>query len=83
MLKKLTIEEVPDSLKDIAQAIGMDSFKKLIKLMGGMTVYIPSEKNITKSIRNKSIKENFKGDYRQIARKYNLSEAQARNIINN
>ncbi len=83
MLNKLTIEEVPDSLKDVAQAIGMESFKKLIKLIGGMTIYIPSERNITKSIRNKAIKENFKGDYRQIARMYNLSEVQARNIINN
>lgn len=83
MLNKLTIEEVPDSLKDVATAIGIEPFKELIKLIGGMSIYIPNEKNITKSIRNKAIKENFKGDYRQIAKQYNITEVQARNIINN
>ena len=83
MLEYLTEDDVPESLRDVVDAIGIDSLKELVRLVGGSSLYIPSEKSITKAIRNNYIRENFKGDYREVAIKFGLSEVQIRNIINN
>ena len=82
MLEFLTYNDVPDSIKDIVDVIGMDAFKDLVKLAGGSNLYIPNESNLIKPIRNRKIKEEFKGSYKDISVKYGISEVQVRNIIN-
>lgn len=82
MLKYLTKGDLPDSVKDIVDVIGIDAFKDLVKLAGGSNLYIPNESNLVKPIRNRRIKEEFNGSYRDISMKYGISEVQARNIIN-
>lgn len=82
MLEYLTKKDLPDSVMDIVDVIGIDAFRDLVKLAGGSTVYIPNESNLVKPIRNRRIKEEFKGSYRDISVKYGISEVQVRNIIN-
>jgi len=82
MLEYLTENDVPDSVKDVVEVIGIDAFKGLVKLAGGSNLYIPNESNLIKPIRNRMIKEEFNGSYRDISRKFGISEVQARNIIN-
>lgn len=82
MLENLTRDDLPTGVIDIVDTIGIDAFKDLVKLAGGGNVYIPNESSLVKSYRNKKIREEFKGDYRSIARKFGISEVQARNIIN-
>ena len=82
MLEFLTESDVPDSVKDVVEVIGMDAFKDLVKLAGGSNLYIPNESSIVKSFRNKKIRESFNGDYKAISRKFGISEAQVRNIVN-
>ncbi len=82
MLERLTVDDLPDSLVDVVDVIGIDSFKKLVKFCGGSSLYIPSENNLIRPVRNKVIRESFNGDYREISRKFGISEVQARNIIN-
>ena len=82
MLEFLTESDVPDSVKDVVDVIGIDAFKGLVKLAGGSLLYIPNESNLVKPIRNKMIKEEFRGNYRDISVKYGISEIQVRNIIN-
>ena len=82
MLEFLTYSDIPDSIKDIVDVIGMDAFKDLVKLAGGSNLYIPNESNLIKPIRNRKIKEEFKGSYKDISVKYGISEVQVRNIIN-
>ena len=82
MLEFLTESDVPDSVKDVVDVIGMDAFKDLVKLAGGSLLYIPNESNLVKPIRNRKIREEFKGSYRDISMKYGISEVQVRNIIN-
>ncbi len=36
MLEFLTESDVPDSVKDVVEVIGMDAFKDLVKLAGGV-----------------------------------------------
>ena len=82
MLEFLTESDVPDSVKDVVDVIGMDAFKSLVKFAGGSNLYIPNESSIVKSFRNKKIRESFNGDYKAISRKFGISEAQVRNIVN-
>ena len=82
MLEFLTYSDVPESVKDVDEVIGMDAFKELVKLAGGSNLYIPNESNLIKPIRNRRIREEFKGSYRDISVKYGISEVQVRNIVN-
>ena len=82
MLEFLTESDVPDSVKDVVDVIGIDAFKGLVKLAGGSLLYIPNESNLVKPIRNRKIREEFKGSYKDISMKYGISEVQVRNIIN-
>ena len=82
MLEFLTENDVPDSIKDVVDVIGIDAFKDLVKLAGGSLLYIPNESNLVKPIRNRMIKEEFNGSYKDISAKFGISEVQVRNIIN-
>ena len=82
MLDFLTETDVPDSVQDVVEVIGMDAFKDLVKLAGGSNLYIPNESNLVKPIRNRMIRDEFKGSYKDISMKYGISEIQVRNIIN-
>lgn len=82
MLEYLTKEDLPESLKDVVDIIGLDGVKDLIKLAGGSSIYIPSENSVIKTVRNKIIKKSFKGDYKTLSRKFGISEVQVRNIVN-
>ena len=81
MIEELTVEDIPNSYRDIAEYIGIESFKKLVELSGGSYLYIPKESSLTRPIRNRIIRERFNGDYKVLARKYNITEAQIRNIV--
>ena len=82
MLDSLTRDDLPDSVMDIVDSIGVDAFKNLVRLAGGSNLYIPNESNLVKPIRNRMIRDEFKGSYKDISMKYGISEIQVRNIIN-
>ena len=81
MIDKLTIDDVPENLKSVAYAIGIDAFRSLIKCAGGTSVYLPSERCITKPVRDRVIRESFCGDYREMAIRFGISEVRVRRII--
>lgn len=80
MIDKLTIDDVPENLKSVACSIGIDAFRSLIKCAGGTSVYLPSERCITKPVRDRVIRESFCGDYRELARRFGISEVRVRRI---
>ncbi|WP_270504724.1 Mor transcription activator family protein [Paraclostridium sordellii] len=49
---KITIKDILQNNQDLAQLIGIENFKKLVKYMGGSSIYIPKEKNLTLNLRN-------------------------------
>lgn len=83
MLEYLTESDLPCGVLDIVEVIGIDAFKDLVRHAGGSYLYIPNEKSLVKSFRNKKIRESFKGDYRVIAKQFGITEVQVRNIIKN
>ena len=62
VLDSLTRDDLPDSVMDIVDSIGIDAFKDLVRLAGGSNLYIPNEASLVKSFRNKKIREVFDGD---------------------
>lgn len=81
MINKLTIDDVPENLKSVACAIGIDALRSLIKYAGGTSVYLPSERCITKPVRDRVIRESFCGDYKEMARRFGISEVRVRKIV--
>ena len=81
MIDKLTIDDLPENLKSVAYAIGIDAFRSLIKCAGGTSVYLPSERCITKPVRDRVIRESFCGDYKEMARRFGISEVRVRRIV--
>jgi len=81
MINKLTIDDVPENLKSVAYAIGIDAFRSLIKCAGGTSVYLPSERCITKPVRDRVIRESFCGDYKEMAIRFGISEVRVRRIV--
>ena len=81
MIDKLTIDDVPVNLKSVAYAIGIDAFRSLIKCAGGTSVYLPSERCITKPIRDRVIRDSFCGDYKEMAKRFGISEVRVRRIV--
>ncbi|MFR9069590.1 MAG: Mor transcription activator family protein [Paraclostridium sp.] len=81
MIEKITIKEIPQNNQDLAQLIGIENFKKLVKYMGGSSIYIPKEQTLTLILRNKNIKKEFNGDIKILSRKYQISQSQIRNIL--
>ena len=81
MINKLTIDDVPENLKSVAYAIGIDAFKSLIKCAGGTSVYLPSERCITKPVRDRVIRDSFCGDYKEMAKRFGISEVRVRRIV--
>lgn len=82
MLKYLTKEDLPEGVVDVVEVIGMDAFKSLVKFAGGSNLYVPNESSLVKGVRNRMIRDSFDGDYRKVSRKFGLSNAQIRNIVN-
>ncbi|XTR36936.1 Mor transcription activator family protein [Paraclostridium tenue] len=81
MIEKITIKEIPQNNQDLTQLIGIENFKKLVKYMGGSSIYIPKEQTLILSLRNKNIKKEFNGDIKILSRKYQISQSQIRNIL--
>lgn len=81
MIDKLTIDDVPENLKSVACSIGIDAFRSLIKCAGGTSVYLPSERCITKPVRDRVIRDSFCGDYKEMARRFGISEVRVRKIV--
>lgn len=78
-MDSIEIEELNGEQREIAECVGIDGYKKLVRHFGGTSVYI---QKADKSTRDKEIKELFNGyNYKTLARKFNLSESQVRRIL--
>lgn len=82
MLKGVKLDDIPSRYNDLLDAIGIEGFLGLVQLYGGSIVYIPTVKSLMKNSRDRIIKEEFKGDYDYLSRKYGISRSQIYNIIN-
>jgi len=82
MLDELKMEDIADEQqKALAELIGIENYKKLVEVYGGSSIYIYKRDSFLRTLRDKKIKEEFKGNYKELAQKYNLTEMAIRNIV--
>lgn len=83
-LDKLQIEELSQEQRELADVIGLDAFKKLVKNYGGTALYIPKMDTLERQQRNVRIRnEYYQGkSLKNLSLKYKLTETQIRSILN-
>ena len=81
LLDFLELEDIPEGSKDVAEIIGLETFKELVQYFGGTTIYIPKYDCITRNARNRVIERTFKGDFNRTAKEYRLSTGHVRRIL--
>lgn len=81
MIKK---EHYPDFYKRLIDLIGLERTLQLAYEFEGETLYIQKLDVVARAIRNKEIRNEFTGgNYKELAKKYNLCESYIREIISN
>jgi Mor family transcriptional regulator len=81
LLSYLKEEDIPDIYQPIIQSIGLDTFLKLLRVVGGETIYFPQSEAIYKKTRNRLIVSEFNGNYNQMARRFGVTDRWVRKLI--
>lgn len=82
LLDKITLDDLDEDQRELAECIGLESYKKLVENYAGSYVYVCKPDTVTVNIRNAQIQEEFNGyNYLDLAKKFNLSEISIRRIV--
>ncbi len=80
--KDIELDDLYGEQRELAEAVGIDTYIKLVKSFGGCSIYVGKEDKINSIIRDKSIRGDFDGsNYKYLAKKYKLSERRIRHIL--
>lgn len=82
LLDRVGIEDLDEEQRAVAELIGMENFRLLVRSFSGSSLYIPKIESLEKPIRDAMIREEFNGNnYRELGLKYGLTEAWIRDIV--
>lgn len=82
LLDRVQMENLDEEQKSLAELIGLEAFKSLVRTFNGTSIYIPKIESLEKTVRDELIKEEFDGgNYKKLALKYGLTETWIRNIV--
>jgi Mor family transcriptional regulator len=77
-------KDIPQDLKKLVGIVGSDKFFEIVKEYGGESIYIPKVDTFYRSDRNRKIAQEFNGsNYRELAKKYRLTDKMIRYILEN
>ncbi|MDE6671301.1 MAG: hypothetical protein K2K16_03805 [Ruminococcus sp.] len=77
-----SLEQLSGDQRELAEIVGIEAYRKLVENYGGMCIYIYKLETILRERRNAEIFNEFDGmNYRELAKKYNLSEKTIREIV--
>ncbi len=79
----IDVKNLSDEQRAVIDCIGMDNYRKLAATFGGGFIYISKPLPIDRESRNEEIIREYNNgnSYKNIARKYQLSEVWVRKII--
>ncbi len=82
-IDKLTsVDQLRGEQRELAEIIGLDAYKKLIRHYGGNQLYIQQADSVLKNVRDKELNEKFDGtNYRKLSIEYGISEMTIRDIV--
>lgn len=70
----LTIEAIPEQYRQLAEIIGVQPLLALAEQYGGANIYIPKVEALTRTTRDRLIRERFNGyNTEQLAQEYGLT----------
>lgn len=80
---EITLKNIPEQYRDIAELFGIDVFLKLCDLTGGDLFYLPTRENLFKEIRNEKIKEEYLSgiSVKKLSQRYALSGRWIRELV--
>lgn len=82
VIDSLTLDDLQENHRAIADAVGMDGLKLLCETFGGSSIYIPQFKELAKNRVYRCIHEEYRGDnIKELAIKYEVSESTVYNIV--
>ena len=83
-MEYIKLEDIPQELVGVADFMGIDKFIEFCNEYGGIAIYFPSKKTLFRNSRNREIINRYNGkNIKDLARKFEISEVQIRNIIRN
>lgn len=75
-------EDFPEGIVDFVDVFGLDVTMDIIDYCGGGMLYFPSKRSVVRCARNRVIRKEFNGgNFRELARRFEISEMQVRNIV--
>ncbi len=82
MCDEIKYEDLPEPYDAIAAELDLESALKLARLFSGERVYFPKYEAVERPLRNKKIITEFNGyNFKQLARKYGITEMAIRQIV--
>ena len=82
LLDYVEMESLDEDQKKIAELVGMEGFRNLVRTFGGTSIYIPKVESLEKTVRDQRIREEFDGsNYKELAMRYGLTETWIRSIV--
>ncbi len=82
IMPQLTMEDLPEGYRVVADIVGIENAVKLSEHLGGLPFYFPQIDGLLRRKRDAAIRKEFNGsNYRDLARKYNLTERWIREIV--
>ncbi len=80
--KLVSLDQLRDDQRELAEIIGLEAYKNLIKHYGGNQLYIQQADSVLKDVRDRELNEKFDGtNYRKLSQEYGISEMTIRDIV--
>jgi hypothetical protein len=82
IMDQLTVEDLPESYRDVALVVGVENAVKLSDTLGGLAYYFQQLDKVLIRKRDELIRDEFTGaNHKPLAKKYGLSEVWIREIV--
>jgi Mor family transcriptional regulator len=82
IVEQVTVDDLPESYRDVAMVVGVENAIKLSDTLGGLAYYFQQLDKVLLKKRDALIRSEFTGaNHRPLARKYGLSEVWIREIV--
>ena len=79
---EVEIKDIPESMINMVNIVGITKFMEITKIYGGTSVYIPLYKSIIRPARNRDIIKKYNGfNAKELAKMYNISVYNVKKII--
>lgn len=81
-ISEIKLTDLMGEQRELAELIGLETYIKLVRLVGGSNIYIAKEDKLLAIVRNRRIKEEYNGrNISYLKNRYRLSERRIRHIL--